>query len=166
MWPERADVGSKSKACLTPPDWCFSTKPLSLPLGYAARNKSYWSRSAWRLEHNQSDDAARQNDFADGVRRSHDDRDVSGLSGAVFVSSSAVTSSLSTIAGPTPIPAFETLSKRLEQRLGIYIQSSYVALKREPLWASTEQSARSCRASVLKNAQACGLCFPYDRDPL
>ena len=34
MWLERADVGSESKACLIPPDWCFSTKRLSLPLWY------------------------------------------------------------------------------------------------------------------------------------
>jgi hypothetical protein len=34
MWLERAEVGSESKACLIPPDWCFSTKPLSLPLWY------------------------------------------------------------------------------------------------------------------------------------
>jgi hypothetical protein len=34
MWLDRADVGSESKACLILPDWCFSTKPLSLPLWY------------------------------------------------------------------------------------------------------------------------------------
>jgi transposase len=31
MWFGRADVGSESKVCLTPPGWCFSTKPLSPP---------------------------------------------------------------------------------------------------------------------------------------
>jgi hypothetical protein len=34
MLLERANVGSESKACLIPPDWCFSTKPQSLPLWY------------------------------------------------------------------------------------------------------------------------------------
>jgi transposase len=34
MWPERADVGSESKACLTPPSWCFSTKLQSRPPWY------------------------------------------------------------------------------------------------------------------------------------
>ena len=36
MWCERVDFGSESKACLTPPDWYFSTKPLSPPAWFGS----------------------------------------------------------------------------------------------------------------------------------
>ena len=36
MWRERVDFGSESKACLTPPDWYFSTKPLSPPAWFGS----------------------------------------------------------------------------------------------------------------------------------
>ena len=48
-------------------------------------------------------------------------------------------------------------------------RNSFVAPKRERLWRSGEQFARSCRASVLKNAQTTSAMrdmFPYDREPL
>jgi transposase len=80
----------------------------------------------------------------------------------------AVTSSSSTTAGCTSVPAFARSSKRLERRLGTCrnipptstrlrwltanSRNSFVAPKREPLWRSGEQFARSCRPSVLKNA--------------
>jgi hypothetical protein len=36
MWRERGNVGFESKACLTPPDWCFSTKPPSPPAWFGS----------------------------------------------------------------------------------------------------------------------------------
>ena len=90
-WRGRAGAGSGSKACLTPPDWCLSTRLRSAPIwrgsgaGPAWREVD-WSRAAWAMEddHLRGRLASQPNDRADGGRGGHERRDVPGLCRAML----------------------------------------------------------------------------------